>query len=56
VADMLNRTRFQPITGVVPIMGAVTVPVLQPPNTCVPVLLATITKRGDVAVHWPPAR
>ncbi len=56
-ADMLNRTRFQPIRGVVvaPIMGVVIVPVLQP-NTCFPLMLATISTRGDVVVHWPPSR
>jgi len=52
MADMLNRKRFQPATGVVlvPIVGVVIVAVLQP-SACVPLTLATITTRGDVRVH-----
>ena len=47
----LKRTRLHPTTG-----AAVSVPLLQPPTVCVTPRVVTITKRGDVAVHWPPTR
>jgi len=51
VSARLNRTRFQPAIG-----AAVTVPLLQPPTTCVMLSVVTTMKRGDVVVHCPPER
>jgi hypothetical protein len=51
VSARLNRTRFHPVMP-----ADVTVPLLQPPTTCVMLSVVTTMNRGDVVVHWPPSR